>query len=259
MGSTQKRVKQKAVGGILPRSDNTRFLGTFISKKQLANFPGGYPGGETAYVDTLRHESLHAFTQSIGFGHTGGQIKWSKTIREAIWQRDGTQINNNSGLPKDARRHMFVNTSIHIPDDPIGDDDWIPDAYDAAMNGESGIRNYSPSFNTPKDREVQRLLEASNRAYWIQAVASNDKQVNGGGIGDKDPIFVQRAYSATNAEETLATLHAVMTSEYMSRADLKQLLEELDEFYPWLLEAWLGAFNPGTDQSDILSILGYIL
>jgi hypothetical protein len=257
-GSTNTRLKKGALGGILPNAEGTRFIGAFLSKSQIQNYPGGgLDGGEDRYLDTLRHESLHAFTQSVGYGRIGSQIEWEDTLKTADWLRNGDQRNPDPDLPTTMKKHLFVVNGLNKPD-YVGGTDWIEETYDAAINGNSGIRNYSPSFNTPEDLEVQRLLEASNRAYWLQAVAGNKKWKDGD-LVKHDPIFVQWEYSATNAEETLATLHTVMTSEYISRSELKDLLEQLDEFYPWLLEAWLNAFDPGTDQSDILSVLGYIL
>jgi hypothetical protein len=153
---------------------------------------------------------------------------------------------------------MFVDTT-QLVSDPVGGTDWMQDAYDAAKGGSAGIRDYDPIFNVPEDQEFMRLLEAGNRAYWLQAVAGNDKFQSTGSLGDLERFFVESAYSATNAEETLATLHAVLTSEYTSYEDLEQLLKNLDELYPWLVEAWLKFFNPGSDQSDILDDLGYSL
>ena len=135
----------------------------------------------------------------------------------------------------------------------IGGTDWMGDAYDAAKQGKSGIKSYTPTFESGTNRPLVRLHEAVNKAYWLQAIESTERRKRGEIISKKDNVFVERAYSITNAEETLATFHAVMSSLDTERDDI----ESLYELYPWLIEAWLEIHNPPENVAEILRELGY--
>lgn len=252
IGMEQSYMDTGATGAIAPNSDNSRFSLLLMSKTQVSN-KNGFP--ESEYIGTLHHESLHALTTSNRYKSDGSGIDWEKTLEKADWSSQGQNSVSGPDLPDHATDQMFKDNTITDPA-PVGGDDWLPDAWDAAMNGSEGIHNYTPDFNTPVDYKFERLLEAANRAYWLQAVLGAEREQNGG-AAKYGRYFTEWKYSSMNAEETLATFHEAMTNDTISKADLRKLLSEADYHYPWLIEAWLALLDVNGDQKDILADLGY--
>lgn len=255
-GSQQSRVDQGALGGVagMDLDESSRMIATFISKTQLQN--SKISRTETEYIDTLHHESLHGVSTSNHLDHPGSNGNHEDLMDHAEWDRDGTQTNSVVGaeLVDDATLQMFHDAKTNSAD-PVGGTDWVGDAYDAAMNGRSGIKNYDPTFKSTDN--LHRVHEAANHAYWLQSVAGREVVKNDGIIKDSDPLFVQRKYSILNAEETLATFHQIMVSDVEDKIDQRERLEYVDDLYPWLIKEWLGFFVPSEQAKDILEDLGY--
>ena len=249
------KVKKGYAGGIGPYNDSSRFIGVFLSKTKIQKFQGAT---EAEYLDTLKHEVAHALSASNFFGHPGVKAYGQHVKDFAKFDRDGNELTGATAspsgdpiqLPKDAKLQMFHDEAA-ANGGVVGGTDWMGDAYDAAKQGTSGIESYTPTFEHGPDEPLSRLHEAANKAYWLQVVESTER---GGNVGKYDPVFVQRAYSITNAEETLATLNEVLSS---IEEDYEKRIRRLHELYPWLIEAWLEVYNPPTNVADILRDLGY--
>lgn len=245
------------IGGIGPYNDSPRFIGIFLDKQKLDKYTGL---SEAEYLDTLKHESEHALSATQYFGHPGIKSFGSDIKDYAVFDRDGNEITgkaidsdgNPITLPKDAKLQMFHDEATSTGG-VIGGTDWMGDAYDAAKQGTSGIESYTPTFKSGTNRPLIRLHEAINKAYWLQVIESTERRRRGEVVSRKDNVFVERAYSITNAEETLATFHAVMSSLDTEYVDI----ESLHELYPWLIEAWLEIHNPPENVAEILRELGY--
>ena len=243
------QLRNKGVaGGILPGDPD--FVGRFWTKTQVE---ASSKIDLDKYEGTIHHESFHAWTNTKGYNAPGFKGDWSEPIKNGDWSRSGLNKVAGPDQPAAAVGQFFQDNA----GDVVGEEDWVEETYDAAMNGRSGIRDYTPDFNTNKDEKVKRLLEAGNRAYWLQSVAAQDIEQNQGGINKNDPLFIQWAYSSLNAEETLATLTGTLTTPGKSTTKIDKLIREMDEHYPWLIEAWLANFNPGSRQAQILDQLGY--
>lgn len=237
--------------------------GGFLSKRELKN---NFNPTEQEYIGTLRHETMHVFHGHRGYKRDWAGIpnkyKWRKTLKTADWQSDGSNANV---LYENGDQVTAGNAiSLMLRDDDgndgvIGGIDWIEDAFDAANKSHSrGIINYNPNFNTNKANKTKRLMEAANRAFWLQNVRGNHKSKNyTNGISTREPFWVERPYSAKDAQETLATLQKVMTYDQYQDWDVEERIKHLHKYYPWLIEAWLGKFNPGADQKRYLDRLGY--
>ncbi|UBF22600.1 hypothetical protein HRTV-25_gp19 [Halorubrum tailed virus 25] len=241
------------LGGIGRLNGSRKYVGVFLSQQNLQ----AKKISEAKYLDTLIHESEHALSAVADFDHPGDNAFGPDILRYAEFDRDGIEltgrVQDDGGkpinLPTDAKQQLF-----HDGDgNPIGGYDWMGEAYDAAQSGQSGIESYSPSFAAGSDEEVRLLHEAANYAYWLQTVAVTEGR-GGGSVDDKDPLFVEWSYSITNAEETLATFHKVMSSEFDFDEDRIRMIALL---YPWLIEAWLKVHNPSNDVKDLLQELGF--
>jgi hypothetical protein len=249
-GSTKARASSGALGGVSGLNNSDRFVSVFLSKGQLSNSSKS----EDEYRSTVRHESIHALSNTMSVDYPGKQIDWYDMLDHADWQRDGSQTSRaTSDLPLDAKNQMFHDETINSGE-PIGGTDWIGDAYDAAMNGENGIKTYSPTLKSQDP--VLRIHEAANHAYWLQSVAAREEKKFSGFIDDEDKLFVNWSYATKNAAETLATFHQVMTED-LDLLWAEERLEYLDELYPWLIEEWLKFFNPSEEVEEILKRLGY--
>lgn len=241
------------LGGIGRLNASKKYVGVFLSKQNLQSNSNVT---EAEYIDTLIHESEHALSAVADFDHPGDNAFGPDILRYAEFDRDGFELTgrvkddggNPISLPTDAKQQLFHDSDGN----PIGGYDWMEDVYDAAQSGESGIESYSPSFATGSDEEVRLLHEAANYAYWLQTVAATENR-GGGSVDDKDPLFMEWSYSITNAEETLATFHKVMSSEF----DFEDRIRTIARLYPWLIEAWLEVHNPPSDVKDLLQELGF--
>jgi len=245
-----KKRQNNILGSVAPRFDN-KFAALFWSQQDISDHKAV---DADEYKKTVFHESLHALTQSFYFGRNGNGDDWKKTLDEADWKRDGGQRTIRAYLPNHARQQMFTDKSVFGPD-VVGGEDWMEDAYDAAVV--SDIRNYSPTFQSTKGASgMERLLEASNHAWWLQSVRAREAK-KAGTYDKKADFFVFWAYSSANAEETLATTHEVLSSSGWEDRNIKFLVGNLHEYYPWLVEEWLDVFNPGSKQRQLLDFLGY--
>jgi hypothetical protein len=252
VGYPDSEVSKGWSGGIGPLNDSSRFLGVFLSSDQISNI---YSGSEDDYVDTLLHESAHTLSHTMGFGYVGRKAYYSDILKYAEFEPDGRQTVTRSGsdLPSDAKLQMFHEHGSSAGT-PVGGTDWMKDAYDAALSGETGIKGYSPTFENGTDAEITRLHEAANHAYWLQLIAAREQYKEYGNVPTKDALFIRSTYSITNAEETLATLTEVLTAP---GTDYEDRIPHLHELYPWLIEAWLGVHNPPERIAEILRDLGY--
>lgn len=242
------------LGGVRPQSGSTRFVLSLWNRNSVANHKHVT---ESYYTEVLRHESLHAHTQSLNYGTTMNKaIGWEDFLDNAKWSRTGLNHNVYPDMPPHADKAMFTDFHAGTKADPVGGTDWIGDAYDAAMKGPSGIENYSPTFGTPEKYKYERMLEAANLAWWLQSVAGSDSKDRGIFL-KQDDFFITWGYSSYNAEETLAELHELLTGNHTSTSKILTRLEFLKLHYPWLVNAWLGVYKPSARQAYILEQLGF--
>ena len=246
------------VGGIGPYNDSPRFMAIFLDKQKLNTYTSL---SEDEYLDTLKHESEHALSATQFFGHVGVKSYGSNIKDYAEFDRNGNELTgkttdssgNSITLPKDAKLQM-VHDNASSTGGVVGGTNWIGNAYDAAKKGVSGIESYTPTFKNTTKNPLARLHEAVNKAYWLQVVEVTERRKRGEIISKKDNVFVERAYSITNAEETLATFHAVMSSV---EEKYEERIRYIHELYPWLIEAWIEIHNPPENVAEILRELGY--
>jgi hypothetical protein len=253
--TTDKSRRDSGVlGGIGTNTERSGYVAHFWSMNEVSSHSRLT---EDYYKGTLRHESFHAATQSNRYSRTDQVYEWETVLDNVDWGPNGKNSNVQTDLPDSALGSMFtdVKTGNSNNAHPVGGTDWLEDAFYAANGGSQGIRNFEPDFGTPEESRFERLLEAGNLAYWLQTVSAS-RRYQRGNFDPKDPIFTERPYSSLNAEETLATMHELLTSNRYDTDDLDDRLRYLVLHYPWLVEAWLEMFNPGTKQRQILNQLG---
>ncbi|QSG06399.1 hypothetical protein [Halapricum desulfuricans] len=255
VGYDDAKVGNGWVGAIGPFNNSTNFIGVFVSLRQARDI---LKRSEDDYLDTLKHESAHALSVALGYDTPMDRKAYGKHVKLfAKFDKTGKETTglkkSPSGdpiqLPTDAKLQMF-----HDPDgNLVGGTDWMEDAYDRAKRGRAGIRSYDPDFQSDSDDPVERLLEAVNHAYWLQVIEVTERN---GHISSRDDTFVMRDYSITNADETLATFHEVMSSTVNDYSDRIEIIYEL---YPWLIEAWLDVHDPPENVAEVLRDLGFNL
>lgn len=209
----------------------------------------------------LAHEAKHALTSILGLQDIGDSYEWQDIVEKVRWSPDGLQTVADPDLPTHADKLLFRDNDNS--GNVLGGTGWLKDAYyKVDMDGPFGITEYQPNLQTSKDEPYKRLHEAANHAWWLQTVAAR-KEFNDNYTGSlKDEIskvgrssfFVRSGYSSKNAAETLATLEEVM---WASRGNWESLLEDLNQYYPWLIEAWLEGHNPPEEVVKKLESLGF--
>ena len=243
-----------SLGGSIAGGDGTpKFAGIFIGDNQYKTI-SNYDKSDESYI--LSHEQKHALTSVLRLERFGGREKVDRDVmvEYADWTRSGGQNVIRKGLPSSAKNLWFRDQSAGSKIPILGGDGWIGDAFDAAKNGKSGIRNYSPTFETGTDEPLKRLHEASNHAWWLQQVAAREKYKNTGNVDFEHSLYLRSRYSTQNPAETLATFEEIMWGKH---DEWSKRLGYIDDLYPWLIEAWLAGHNPPADVRQELIDLGY--
>jgi hypothetical protein len=243
-----------AGGSVLNLNGTLKYGAVFLTDSQLNRLTNWK---NDTQILIKYHEQKHALSSILNISAIGQTFEAADMIEHAVWGPSGTQraTTNKVDLPPHAEHQLFKDNNNGGK--VLGGMGWLKDAYYAAENGPSGIKNYTPNLETGRDEPYKRLHEAANHAWWLQMVAANEKKRNDPSLYDKDyEVFIRNNYSATNAPETLATLEEILVGEWVG---WETRLEYLAELYPWLIEAWLEGHNPPNDVKQKLEELGFTI
>ncbi len=149
---------------------------------------------------------------------------------------------------------------------------WVDEAGEFVNMREVVVESYSPKpdgygpdipdVHLSRDDDWERLIEASNLAFmemvWTASQLEAEETVG------KDVVSpVGRPYSMRAANETFTVVTELLRAsnpsgkikekEWLSSSKIR----ELDNHYPYLIDAWLDNYNPSEGAAKVLRELGY--